>query len=66
MTLRWTRLAAADLRSSLVWIAECNPKAATKVAARNRSAAETLARHPEIGRPGKIEGTRETLCLPYP
>ncbi len=66
MTLRSEGLAAADLRGPLAWIAEGDPKAATKVAARFRPAAETLTKHPGTGCPGHIEGTRQMLCVSRP
>lgn len=66
MIVRWTRSAARDLTEAMAWISERNPQAAVEVATRIRAASERLGTHPEIGRTGSVEGTREKLCLPYP
>lgn len=63
MKLAWTRLALADLDSARAWIAVESPAAAFKTVQRIRRALEAVRRHPEIGRPGRVEGTRE-LVIP--
>jgi toxin ParE1/3/4 len=61
--LDWTPLAISHLRSTHQHIARDNPAAAEKIIARILSAAERLADYPSMGRPGRIEGTRE-LVIP--
>jgi toxin ParE1/3/4 len=48
-------------------IASDNPAAATRVIERIRTAVRRLAASPAIGRPGRVEGTRElvTTGTPY-
>lgn len=61
MKLAWTRLALADLDSAYAYIADENPSAAARSIERIRKALEAVRRHPEIGRPGRVEGTRELI-----
>ncbi|HBL15236.1 MAG: hypothetical protein A2X36_03175 [Elusimicrobia bacterium GWA2_69_24] len=57
----WTRLALADLDNAYRYIAEENPSAALRVIARIEKAVAALRRHPELGRPGRVGGTRELI-----
>lgn len=57
----WTRLALADLDNAYGYIAEDNPSAALRVIERVEKAVDALRRHPEIGRPGRVSGTRELI-----
>jgi addiction module RelE/StbE family toxin len=59
--LAWTRLALADLDNAYAYIAEENPSAAAKSIERIQKALEAVRRHPEIGRPGRVDGTRELI-----
>jgi addiction module RelE/StbE family toxin len=59
MKLRWTRPALRDLGDIHAYIAEHNPVAALKVARLLRAQAEGLMAHPHMGKPGRIDGTRE-------
>lgn len=65
--LRWTRRALRRLDQIGAHIAQDNPEAASRVVARVLAAVEALARHPAVGRPGRLEGTREFVVpgLPY-
>ena len=63
MKLRWTVPAINDLTELHGYIAERNPRAALKVAQHIRAHAEGLVVHPEKGRVGRVDGTRE-LVLP--
>lgn len=71
MKVAWTRWALADLDSARDFIAGERPSAARKVIDRIEKAVEAIARHPEVGRPGRIDGTRELFVpgtpfiLPY-
>jgi len=64
--LAWTRLALADLDSAYAYIADENPSAAVRSVERIRKALEAVGRHPEIGRPGRVEGTRELIISGTP
>ena len=61
MTLVWTRLAAADRREIRAWIAQDNPAAALHLDQRLSEAAQHLVEHPDLGRPGRVPGTRELV-----
>lgn len=71
MKVAWTRRALADLGSAYEFIAEERPEAAVRVIDRIEKAVKAIARHPEIGRSGRIDGTRELVVpgtpfiLPY-
>jgi toxin ParE1/3/4 len=59
--IRWTRLAVEDLNLAYEYVASENPSAAHALIARIESAANALGSHPEIGRGGRVEGTRELV-----
>lgn len=63
MLVRWTRPALTDLIETQRFIAKENPDASSVVAQRLWDAAQSLVSHPQIGRPGRVPGTRE---LPVP
>lgn len=66
MKVVWTRLALEDLESARAFIAEERPGAAARVIERVEKALAALRRHPEIGRPGRVEGTRELVVTGTP
>lgn len=59
MKLRLTRLAEEDLESIAAFIREENPAAATKTVLRVLDAVDGLREYPNLGRPGRVVGTRE-------
>lgn len=61
MTARWTRLALADLTAARDYIAKESPEAAGRVVERIEGSVKNLGRHPALGRPGRVEGTRELV-----
>jgi addiction module RelE/StbE family toxin len=65
--IRWLNEAVSDLVEIRKYIAADKPQTANKVAALIRQGVEPLAEHPDIGRSGRIEGTRELIltALPY-
>lgn len=71
MNIVWSPRAIVHLSHLRAYIAQDNPKAASRVAAALLDAVERLAERPNLGRPGRAAGTRElvvpgTLCvLPY-
>ena len=66
MRLEWSILAQADRDAIFNYIETDSPQAAITVDGRIREQVETLARFPESGRPGRIEGTRELVILRTP
>lgn len=64
--IEWSLLAITDLRSASEYIAEDNPTAAKKMASRVQEGVEYLAEHPHVGRPGRLEGTRELVVSGTP
>jgi toxin ParE1/3/4 len=66
MGLEWSVLAQADRDAIFDYIEADNPRAAIAVDDRIREQVETLARFPESGRAGRIEGTRELVILRTP
>ena len=66
MRVRWTTDAADDLERICDYITESRPESARRVA---RSVVErigTLETFPHLGRPGRVEGTREIAFPPLP
>jgi toxin ParE1/3/4 len=67
MNLLWTPPALADLASLRAYIAEQDPAAARRVVQRIIHMVETaLPRSPEMGRPGRVPGTRELVITGTP
>lgn len=66
MRVRWTRGAIADLFEIGEFIARDNPTAASRVLQSIRDQVRSLENQPLIGRPGRIEGTRELVHPRYP
>jgi toxin ParE1/3/4 len=71
MKVMWLRRAERSLEGLADFIARDNPRAAFEMVMRLREAAAALARAPEMGRPGRVKGTRELVVpgtpyiLPY-
>lgn len=61
MRVIWTPEARQDRADVWDYIAADNPFAAAHMDELFRTAAARLAEHPELGRPGKIPGTRELI-----
>jgi toxin ParE1/3/4 len=59
MGVRWLRGALRNLDHAVAYIAEDNPVAAARVAGEIERTALRLQRYPQLGRPGRLEGTRE-------
>ncbi len=65
MKARWTKRALSALTNIFNHIAADNPSAADLLRDRALSFVETtLVAHPSIGRPGRVEGTRESVIHP--
>ena len=68
MRLRWTRLAERDLDQIAEYISQDSAAAAARVVLELIDQSETLLpKHPALGRPGRVLGTRELVVgqLPY-
>jgi len=59
--LEWLELARADLLAIVDYISDDNPDAAQRVKDDIEAKAKKLPDFPKIGRPGRIEGTRELV-----
>lgn len=65
MIVRWSGAAADDLRDAQAYVEEFDPGAAGRMVARIvLTANKMLAQYPEIGRPGRVSGTRELEHFP--
>lgn len=64
--VRWTSRANRRLDQVGEYIERDNPAAAGRVVARVVSAVENLAEQPNMGRPGRIKGTRELVFADIP
>lgn len=66
MRLRWTDGAVENLRSSHEYLEAENPKAAWDTVDRIISAVERLEQFPQMGRLGRVEGSRELVVTGTP
>ena len=67
MRIVWSEDALEDLQSLRDFIGRDSPKAARETALRIVTAVETLLPpHPDIGRPGRVAGTRELVVAQTP
>jgi addiction module RelE/StbE family toxin len=67
MRIIWSRRAIGHLTELRDYIAQDKPEAAAEVAGRILDAVERLAHFPNLGRPGRLAGTRELVVpgTPY-
>ena len=63
MEIIWRRRALEDLETARAYIARDNPGASRRVLDLILSAVSRLPKTPDIGRPGRVTGTRE-LVIP--
>ncbi len=66
MRVRWTTDAADDLERICDYIAQSRPEAARRVARTVVERIGTLKSFPDLGRPGRVRGTREVAFPPLP
>ena len=64
--IEWSRPAIQDLKAAGEYIALDNQDAASRMANRVQEATEYLVDHPSIGRPGRLERTRELVVSGTP
>ncbi|WP_376985069.1 type II toxin-antitoxin system RelE/ParE family toxin [Bosea sp. R86505] len=71
MKIVWTRRSLREIDEAFAFVARDSPAAASAMVAAMEAGAAVLAEHPEIGRPGRVDGTRELVLsgspyiLPY-
>lgn len=66
MRIRWTRTAAADMQSISDYLKEHHPLYRQPTLRKLYENIRALQDTPYRGRPGRVEGTRETLLKPMP
>ena len=66
MALEWSVFALAEPNAIFDYIEADSPRAAASVDDRIRACVDNLKRFPEMGRPGRIEGTRELVISRTP
>lgn len=64
MQVKWLRSALRRLEQEAAYIAQDNPQAAAALVTEADESTRLLGRHPDMGRPGRLPGTRE-LVLPH-
>jgi addiction module RelE/StbE family toxin len=66
MEIVWLDRALDDIESVVAFIERENPPASRIMLALIRRGVDQLARFPDIGRPGRISGTRELVIMGTP
>jgi addiction module RelE/StbE family toxin len=66
LRIRWTRRASEQLEAAFDFVSEENVSAAEKQGKIIERAVEQLTDFPEMGRPGRVYGTRELLIQSTP
>jgi toxin ParE1/3/4 len=61
MRVRWTRRALRSLDALAEYIAQDRPLAAERMVERIRDTVDRLTTNPELGRTGRVHGTRELI-----
>jgi len=59
--IRWTAIAAEDLKSAHEYLSESSRENADALIERILSSIDVLERYPNLGREGRIKGTRELV-----
>lgn len=66
MQVRWLNRALQNLEAEATYIAQDNPKAAREFVQHILDSVQQLSHHPQIGRAGRVFGTRELIITHYP
>jgi addiction module RelE/StbE family toxin len=66
LRIRWTRRASEQLEAAFDFVSEENVSAAEKQGKIIERAVEQLTDFPEMGRPGRVYGTRELVIQSTP
>jgi toxin ParE1/3/4 len=64
--IRWTAVAAEDLKSAHEYVSEQSPARADELIERILAAIDVLERYPQMGRPGRVTRTRELVIAGTP
>lgn len=65
MTIRWLRRAEEDLEALFTYVARDSIAIAESEVKRVTDSVMDLAKHPAMGRPGRVAGTRELVVKLY-
>ena len=66
MRVRWLRRPLRNLDEEAAFIAQDSPKSAAAFVEHLLDSAELLATQPQMGRPGRVPGTRELVVTRFP
>jgi toxin ParE1/3/4 len=66
MQVKWLRKSLLNLDREAAYIARDNPKAAAEFVLHLRDKASMLGEQPNLGRPGRVPGTREFVVTHFP
>ena len=66
MKIRWTAVAADDLKSVHEYLSEHAPTRADTIVERILTGIDVLEQYPNLGRPGRLDGTRELVITGTP
>ena len=66
MKLGYTRQAKADLSEIFDYVAQDNAHAAARIITKIRNSLVGLTANPSLGRPGRVDGTRELVIAHTP
>lgn len=66
MPIRWLHKALRSLEQAHDFLAQESPEAAIQLVFKIRVATDKLASYPAIGRPGRVDGTKELVILGSP
>jgi len=66
MPIKWLKKALCNVEQAHDYIGQDNPAAAVRVVLKIQAAVAQLVESPLIGRPGRVEGTRELVVLQTP
>ena len=66
LTLHWTPIAIRHLRAAYEYVAQENATAADALTDRIFLAVEQLTQYPQMGRDGRVKGTRELVIAGTP
>ncbi len=61
LPVRWSDRARAEFYDAIAYIAASSPQAAERVQQRIEAAVARLTAQPSMGRPGRVNGTRELI-----
>jgi toxin ParE1/3/4 len=64
--IKWLDLAVDDLDDIAGYISQDNPEAARRIVRRLWTAVKSLVEQPEMGRAGRVHGTRELVVRDTP